>query len=284
MKQYEVLKWASLFLQQHQCDIKIADIWLQHLLGMSRTEFLLNMREPLPEDIVIKFKKGIKNHVQTGVPVQHLMGEDMFYGRTFMVNEHVLIPRPETEELVEHIISVANSKLTKRPLTIVDIGTGSGVIAITLALELSGVKVYATDISPHALLVARENAQRLGADIRFLEGNYVQPLIEHQLKVDILVSNPPYIAKSERDQLSRTVKEFDPEMALFADDHGLAAYKEILSLAPQVMKQSGALMFEIGYEQGEAVRELVRLHFPKSDVHVLQDLNGKDRIVSAILE
>lgn len=283
VKQYEVLNWASLFLEKHQSERKIAEIWLQHLLGMTRTAFFMNMREPLPEEVVSQFKEGIEKHVETGIPIQHLIGSDSFYGRTFSVNENVLIPRPETEELVHHIIETSRESTQGQSLTIADIGTGSGIIAITLALEIPDSSVLATDISEEALHVARQNANRLGAPIQFFQGNFLQPLVEQQVQVDIIVSNPPYIARTDEAILSRTVKDFDPELALFADDNGLAAYKQILALAPQVVKPNGRIVFEIGHEQGDDVRTLIKGVFPMCKVTVIQDINGKDRIVSAAL-
>src|SRR5699024_990416 len=165
-KQYEVLQRASLFLQQHNCETKIAEILLQHFLQLSRTEFYLNMQAIITEQTMQKFWDAINVHVTTGMPVQHLTGYEYFYGRKFYVNEHVLIPRPETEELIEHVVREMQMHKNDEHLTITDLGTGSGVIAITLALELPYTNVYATDISKKALHMAQKNAAKHHAKVQ----------------------------------------------------------------------------------------------------------------------
>src|SRR5690625_3975030 len=215
LKQYEVLKRASLFLQQNNCEGRVAEILLQHFLQVSRAQFYANMQETISPEINDKLWTAIKEHVTTHIPVQHLTGYEYFYGRKFHVNEHVLIPRPETEQLVEHVINAAYEHTSQGPLTIVDLGTGSGVIAITLALELNFAQVYATDISEEALHVAKENAKKHHANVQFMLGNFAEPLIKSHIETDIIVSNPPYIAYDEEKTLSKTVKH-DPELALYA--------------------------------------------------------------------
>ncbi|SET66221.1 release factor glutamine methyltransferase [Oceanobacillus limi] len=279
-KQYEVLKWASLFLEKNNREQRVAELLLQHHLGVSKNEYYMNMREIVPKDTIKKFQADIKRHVETGVPIQHITGKEMFYGREFHVNEDVLIPRPETEELVQHIIELAKSAPNKSK-TIVDVGTGSGIIAITLALELPDVEVFATDISEKALTVAHKNASQLGANVTFLQGDFLQPFIEQQKRADVIVSNPPYIDRKDESLLSDTVKKFDPDLALFAEKNGLAAYKNIISQLPKAINQHAVVGFEIGHEQGEPVSLLVRDQFPTCTIKVLQDINGKDRMVVA---
>lgn len=278
LKQYEVLKRASLFLEANNREPRFAELLLQHHLGLSRSAFFLNMRETIPEEVYHAFQTDLEKHVNTGIPLQHLTGYEEFYGRRFQVNESVLIPRPETEELVQHTIAAVYLRGNQK-VRIVDVGTGSGIIAITLALELPEADVFATDISEAALHVARANAARLGADVTFFEGDFLQPLTERQLPVDILVSNPPYIAEAERGELHDTVKNFDPDLALFAADDGLAAYKKIMKQATELINRNGLIAFEIGHMQGEAVKQLVEESFPDSNVEIIQDINGKDRIV-----
>ncbi|WP_188456886.1 peptide chain release factor N(5)-glutamine methyltransferase [Virgibacillus oceani] len=279
MKQYEVLQWASLFLEKHNRETRVAELLLQHYLNVTRSHFFMTMREPVPNEIVQEFQKAIKEHAETGIPIQHLTGCEMFYGRTFAVNKHVLIPRPETEELVQHVIKLA--KLAGKPITIADIGTGSGIIAATLALELENATVYATDISKDALNVAKNNAKQLHSKITFLQGDLLQPLIHNKIKADIIVSNPPYIAREDAAIMQDTVKAFDPELALFAEENGLAAYKQIIANLPQVLKEDAYAAFEIGYQQGEAVKTLLKEKFPESEVQIHQDINKKDRIITA---
>lgn len=276
MKQYEVLQWASLFLEKHDRETRVGELLLQHYLGVSRAKFFATMREKIPSDVVEKFKQSVTEHAETGIPIQHITGVEFFYGREFVVNKDVLIPRPETEELIEHVLQ----HVADNPQSIVDVGTGSGIIAITLALELPNAKVYATDISPAALKLAKRNAEKLGASITFLQGDFMQPILEGDINPDIIVSNPPYIAESDQPTLADTVRKFDPYLALFADDNGLAAYKQIILSIPTGVKR---VMFEIGYEQGQAVSDLLKNKYPGADITVIKDINGHDRIVSVAL-
>lgn len=278
-KQYEVLNGASIYLEKHNREPRVAEILLQHYLNVSRSKFYTMMQDPISEITLERFNAAIHDHAKAGTPVQHLMGYEMFYGRKFIVDKNVLIPRPETEELVQHVIQTVGEK----PITIVDVGTGSGVIAITIALELKHVTVYATDISRAALSVAGHNAEQLKANITFLEGDFLQPFIDENIKADVIVSNPPYIARAEEAFLSDTVRNFDPELALFADENGLAAYSKIIEQSQQATRPNSIMAFEIGYTQGEAVTSLLKSAFPASEVKTIQDINKKDRIVTAKL-
>ncbi|WP_072891617.1 peptide chain release factor N(5)-glutamine methyltransferase [Ornithinibacillus halophilus] len=281
-KQYEVLQWASLFLEKNNREPRVAELLLQHHLQIGRSEFFANMRDEVPSHIIEKFEGDVREHAETGKPVQHFTGYESFYGRDFEVNKNVLIPRPETEELIEHVLKVGKQLGIESP-TIVDVGTGSGVIAITLAVEYSNATVYATDISSQALEVASKNAKEHHAKVNFLQGDFLQPLITNNIKADIIVSNPPYISEEESELLSDTVKNFDPSLALFADENGLAAYKQIIASAPHVLNRSGILAFEIGHEQGQAVSNLITRQFSNTETEVLKDINGKNRMVVSII-
>lgn len=274
-KLHEVLRRASLFLEKNNREPKVAELLLKHYLGVNRSAFLAMMHDQVQEEVVRRFWHAITEHAETGVPLEHITGWATFYGRDFRVNEHTLIPRPETEELVQLAIRTARDA----PLTIADIGTGSGIIAITIALALPQANVYATDISTDALNVARQNAEQLGANVMFLQGNYLQPLVEQTIQPDMIISNPPYIAPAEKLLLSDTVKDFEPEQALFADENGLAAYKKIIRQLPETLKPNGDVLLEIGYQQGEVVRSLFQTAFPDMDVTIIPDINGKDRII-----
>ncbi|WP_085994033.1 peptide chain release factor N(5)-glutamine methyltransferase [Oceanobacillus senegalensis] len=282
-KLFEVLKRASLFLEKQNREPRVAEILLQHHLKINRSQFFMMMQEPINPNVIKRFEQDLERHAKTGVPVQHLTGSEEFYGRTFHVNEHVLIPRPETEELVLHVTNLVQEYFPNQPITIADIGTGSGIIATTLALELSQANVFASDISEKALQVARKNASNLHAEVSFLQGDFLQPFIDEGKEMDILVSNPPYIAKSEEELLSDTVKNFDPELALFADEEGLAAYRRIIQQAKRISPLQ-ALVFEIGHTQSDAIHQLIKAAFPTSMVKTIKDINGKDRIVSAVLK
>lgn len=277
----EVLRRASLFLQEHNREVKIAEILLLHHLKVSKAELLMALRDEVAQETLVAFQKDLECHVKTGVPVQHLTGKEQFYGRDFLVNENVLIPRPETEEL---ILAVLNRlKTTNRSLKVIDVGTGSGVIAITLKLEHPALSVQACDLSSDALKVAKKNAEVLNTPIEFIESDFLSHWIDHNEKVDCIVSNPPYIPWDDRAELEDTVKNFDPQLALFAAENGLFAYQQIIKQAESVLSTCGLLAFEIGYQQGEQVKRLIKRSFPNSNVTVCKDINGKDRIVIAEL-
>lgn len=281
--QYKVLSRAFSFLKRHHREERVAELLLQHHLGVNRSTFYMRMQEQIPTNVYETFQRDVQAHATTGIPVQHLIGYEEFYGRKFAVNEHVLIPRMETEELVAYVIEQVNKYFPDAPVTIADIGTGSGIIATTLALELSQATLYATDISEAALQVAKENATRLEASVQFFKGNFVQPLIEQRYKPHIIVSNPPYIGEQERGGLADTVEKFDPALALFAEEDGLAAYKEILSQVKSSEMKTNMIFFEIGYKQKESVMQLSKVYFPNSTVECIQDINGHDRIIAIFL-
>ena len=282
---FEALKWASSFLVENGRDENVGEIYLRHVVGLSRSQLLAEQRRSVPQDKWEEFQNGIKKHVD-GVPIQHIIGLEEFYGRTFVVNEHVLIPRPETEELIYYGLEKMKKLFTevKSPLQAADIGTGSGAIAVTLKLESEQIPVdmMAVDISSEALAVARENRDRLGAGVRFFEGDLLKPLIENGVKLDILLSNPPYIPLSDRETLSDVVIEHEPELALFGGEDGYDLYKRFMDELPLVMKETSLIGFEVGVGQGETVANLLRATFPNADTHVVHDINGKDRMVFCV--
>ena len=273
----EALNWASLFLKQHNREEKVAELLLIHVLGLSRLEFLMQLQDPMRPDQYKTFKQMVASHATTGVPLQHLTGEEQFYGRTFNVTKDTLIPRQETEELIYYLLE----DLNKRPhLTdVVDVGTGTGVLGITLKLERPHLNVSAVDISDAALSVAKTNAEALGAEVTMESSDFLSTLVETDRQVDVIVSNPPYIPYSDLDSLSDTVKNFDPHLALFSEEDGLYSYRTIITQAKQVLRPHGLLAFEIGYNQKEAVTALISSAFPDATVETKQDMFGRDRMV-----
>lgn len=217
-------------------------------------------------------------------PIQYILGKTEFFGLSFKVNEHTLIPRPETEELVAWILRAVSSK--SQPLKILDIGTGSGCIAISLAKNLPNSKVYALDVSDEALNVANENARLNDVKIKFLKGNILDRkswnLIFEDLKFDIIVSNPPYVRQLEKAEIKNNVLKHEPELALFVeDDDPLIFYKSIAEFAIQRLQNGGHLYFEINQYLGEDT--IAMLHdFPLKNIELKSDLSGNDRMVKAI--
>lgn len=276
VKQYEVLQWASSFLRKHRREEKVAEILLQHHLKTTREHFFITMRNTIEKAVIDRFKQDIKCHALTGIPYQHLTGYEYFYGRQFIVNEHVLIPRQETEELVQYIVE--NNQHRTQPFIIVDVGTGSGVIAITLSLELPNAFIYATDISEEALMVAEKNAKHLEANVSYLHGDFLAPLIQKEGYPHIIVSNPPYINKIYKESLSDTVRH-DPSIALFAENKGLRAYETILEQSTYLTSKLESIYFEIGFDQGDDIQNVIKATYKDSQIKLKADMNGKDRIV-----
>lgn len=211
--------------------------------------------------------------LENGEPVQYIVGNVDFYGYILNVNKDVLIPRRETEELVEEVIK--RSKSFNNP-TIIDIGTGSGAIAISLSKELN-CHVYASDISNKALMVAKENAIKNNANITFLQGDMLKPFIDNKIKVDIIVSNPPYIKENE--EIEDIVKNNEPNIALYAKNNGLEFYESILKDANRVLKEKYLIAFEIGKTQGNDIKLLAHKYLGNVKVEIKKDLSLNDRFI-----
>jgi len=211
--------------------------------------------------------------LNNGEPVQYIVGNVDFYGYILNVNKNVLIPRRETEELVEEVIN--RSKMFDNPV-IIDVGTGSGAIAISLSNELK-CRVYASDISDKALEVAKENSINNNANVTFFKGDMLKPYIENNIKVDIIVSNPPYIKEDE--EIEDVVKNNEPHTALYAKNNCLEFYEKILKDAKKVLNDKYLIAFEIGQTQGEDIKTLVLKYLGKVNVEIKKDLSCKNRFI-----
>ncbi|QQM96567.1 peptide chain release factor N(5)-glutamine methyltransferase [Staphylococcus pseudintermedius] len=246
--------------------------FMMDTLQWSRTSLILNEMTPIAESTLKQLNDGL-SQLLTGMPVQYVVGQSEFYGRQFKVNSDVLIPRPETEEVVHYFLTqLANAKV------VADIGVGSGAIAITLKAERPELRVIATDISFQALAVARENAQRLQRDITFLQGNALQPLIDQDVRLDGLISNPPYIGEHERTLMDNSVIQYEPHVALFATQEGYQVYATILRDLPHVMQDGAPVVFEIGFQQGAQLTRMMQQLYPHITPEVINDINGHARI------
>lgn len=247
---------------------------LEHVTSLKTNQLFLRMQEEVEEKIEQGFWALFKKYLDENIPVQYLVGYSCFYGYDFIVNEHVLIPRFETEELVENILYRYDQYFKGQTVDVCDLATGSGCIGISLALEEKHMRVVATDISSEALEVARENNDKLGADVTFLKGDMLEPL--QGRRFDIFVSNPPYIPEDE--QVMSLVKENEPNLALFGGKDGMKFYRIILSGVKPFLKDRAILCFEHGYDKKEEMLKLAAQYFEDARVEVLKDLEGKDRM------
>lgn len=210
--------------------------------------------------------------LNNGEPVQYIVGNVDFYNYNFIVNKNVLIPRFETEELVLNTINFIKEYFNKK-VKILDIGTGSGAIAITLKKEIDS-EVSATDISKEALEVAKENAKRNNADINFINTNIYDGIED---KFDVIISNPPYIRYDE--EIDEIVKNNEPHLALYANNNGLYFYEEILKNIKSIINDKYLIAFEIGKDQANAINELKEKYLPESNIILKKDLEGRDRMI-----
>ncbi|MTV82505.1 peptide chain release factor N(5)-glutamine methyltransferase [Secundilactobacillus folii] len=272
---YEALKWASLFIQDNHLDQSAAKYLLQELAHLDQTHLLLKYREPMSDLLWDWFQVAIQQYVN-GRPPQYIIGEAPFYGEQFTVNENVLIPRQETEELVEWVLQENDEQLR----TVLDIGTGSGAIGLTLKKQRPKWRLTLTDLSVSAIGVARANAQQLGVKAELLEGNLLLPVAGRHF--DVMVSNPPYISRDEVGEMDADVVQSEPEMALFADQHGLAIYQQLADQLQQRVATADALYLEIGFQQRLSVTQIFQQHFPSAAITTRQDIAGHDRMVQIV--
>ena len=260
-----------------------AESLLLHLVGRDRAFLIAHGDQELSAEGVVRYYALVERRLG-GEPIQYITGEQEFYGLPFHVNHHVLIPRPETEGLVDRVLELAAG--FERP-RIVDVGTGSGAIAVTLAARLAEATITAIDLSEDALEVARGNAVRNGAEgkIRFVQGDLLTPLGPESpvsASVDIVVSNPPYVPTTDRAALDKEVREFEPTLALFAGEDGLEIYRRLIPAAQKALVAGGWLALEIGYEQADAIRALLAASgFEK--IVFARDLQGIERVATAQL-
>ncbi|RAI95014.1 peptide chain release factor N(5)-glutamine methyltransferase [Algoriphagus yeomjeoni] len=267
-----ISSWASeLSIYEKQEAESVVSWLLEHHLGWRRTQILDEADvSSFPQQLFGDFER-----LKTGEPIQYIMGKGPFYGRDFFVSAATLIPRNETEELV-HLIIKENPEAGLR---ILDIGTGTGCIPISLALEMNNPEVFAVDISEEALEVAKKNAEALNAKVTFSTCNILTQTPE-VTPLDILVSNPPYIPEQEKAEMHKNVLDFEPGLALFvSNDDPLIFYKEIAKKGKQLLKLGGKLYFEINEKYGIQVAELMN-ELGYTEVKVLRDLNGKERIAA----
>lgn len=261
---YEAESFFYLILEdKHQ--LRQIDLALNHELSFSEADFVVW------DSLLAQLKKE--------VPIQYLLGKTNFYGLDFEVNENVLIPRPETEELVEWIISENATNNKSKKIKILDIGTGSGCIAISLAKNLPNAEVYAMDVSKKAIETAKRNASRNDVEVTFLFQNILETE-ELKCQFDIIVSNPPYVRNLEKEEIKKNVLDYEPHLALFVDDNdALIFYRKIASLAHNDLLKNGQLYFEINQYLGKEMIDLLgKMDFINIDLR--KDIYDNDRMIS----
>lgn len=251
--------------------------YLVELSQQERYSLYMHYEEEMPSELQKKFDDGMARILKQE-PMAHVLGYSWFYGYKMIVNEDVLIPRSETEELCAHILSRMDTCFPdSSELECADVGTGSGAIAIALTKEEPKVHMTATDISEEALVTARKNAELNEADVAFVSGDMLKPLIEQGKKLDVLISNPPYIPSGE--EMEKSVVDYEPHVALFGGSDGLKFYREIFTNCRTLLKPKAFMAFEMGWDQRQRMSALVKETLPEARFEILKDMNGKDRML-----
>ena len=263
----------------HDEAVRSAIVLARFALGWTSADWVARSRDTAGDDFWSRFDRLVERRA-THEPVAYITGEKEFYGRPFRVTRDVLIPRPETELVVDLALALPDA-----PARIVDVGTGSGCLAVTLALECPSSLVRATDVSTTALVVARDNATRLGVldriDVRHGAVFAGSDREDADRSLDLIVANPPYIDPADRPSLPRDVSDHEPAVALFAEEGGLAVIRAIVARAPAALSAGGWLLMEIGQGQAPAVRTLVDQTSGLTFIEIRQDLRGIPRVLVA---
>jgi len=259
-----------------------AEVLLSHIILKDRVWLITHRDDVLDDNHQREFADVIQRRTRRE-PLQHIIGNQEFWGLEFIVSPDVLIPRPETEFIIEAALAIVQDRNT--PVRIIDLCTGSGCIAVSLAKELTAARVIATDASEKALTVARENTRRHGVSehIRFLLGDLFEPLEELDIRgqIDIIVSNPPYVQAGDLSTLQPEVRDYEPEMALIAGPGGTEIAKRIIQIAPEYLKKNGTLIMEMGLGQADALTRMVEATGAYGDRELLKDLAGIERVIIA---
>lgn len=270
----EVLARASSFLEQNQLEGHMIEYVFLQRKHWNKMDYLLHMHEPITAEDQKQIDEDMAK-LLAHYPPQYLIGSEVFLDYRFKVTPDTLIPRPETEELVEKCLKLTQ-KQANQALKVVDVGTGTGAIAISLKDKRPTWQVCAVDLSSAALEVAQENAQQIGVALEFVLSDCLDEVAG---PIDILISNPPYISQDEYELMDVSVREFEPKMALFAENNGLAIYQKLAQQAQSKLAKDGKIFLEIGFMQGPAVKEIFQAAFPKKQVSIHKDLFGNDRMI-----
>ena len=274
MNRRQAITKACLLLRRQGKEESLARFSLMYMLDESPQLFSNSFSEQLSKENEEKYFSLIEKHIKEDVPLSHLVGFEYFYDRKYKVTKDVLSPRMETEELIYKVIEYVNAS-NKNKFKILDLCTGSGIIAITLKKELEQVSVdiIASDISEEALEVAKENSQSHDATIKFIKSDIFNNIDD---KFDIIVSNPPYIDRKDEVTMQDNVLNYDPHLALFAEEEGMYFYRKIIEQANDYLNENGVIFFEIGYDQKDKIIKLADMNGYLAEVY--KDINGRDRM------
>ncbi|MFA6987820.1 MAG: peptide chain release factor N(5)-glutamine methyltransferase [Acholeplasmataceae bacterium] len=267
-----LLKQAEKDIDKENLEKDVAKFLIMHYADISVQELYLRLDQEVDVDLIEQFNQGLGLYINEKQPLQYITGKQAFYGHEFYVNEDVLIPRWETEELVERLIIYIDITFSDKKLDILDIGTGSGCIAVTLAKETSNSNVVATDISEKALKIAQKNNEKLETNVKFLVGDLFEPV--KNMSFDLIVSNPPYIPNGEA--IGPTVIH-EPEVALYGGNKGLDFYERIIRESKNYINPHGLIAFEHAYNTKAELAELALKYYPNAKVTQFQDLSKRDR-------
>lgn len=267
----QLLRMAASRLPASSTPMLDARLLIQKAAGLSHTDLIAKEQDAVTDDIQTAFLALLAKR-EEGAPIAHLLGQQEFFGRPFIVSPDVLIPRPETEMIIEAALD-----LSPRPQTVLDLGTGSGCIVVTLLLELSEVTGLAVDLSTSALDITRQNAVIHGVQERLthIEGDFAKAPDQY---FDLIVSNPPYI--EEGAELPLSVKEHEPALALYAGEDGLRAYRQLAPIIEKRLAPAGSALLELGTGQGDSVTQIMQSVMPDRPISVRQDLAGHDRLLT----
>jgi release factor glutamine methyltransferase len=280
----KLLKWTTAYFKSHHVEQPraTAEILLAHTLGVGRVDLYVQYDRLLEEGELGRFKGYITRRIQRE-PVAYIVGKKEFWSMDFEVAPGVLIPRPETETLVQAALMIVPAEPTPAPSRILDLGTGSGAVVVAMASERPGHKFYAVDRSEEVLSVAQGNARAHGLDknITFLEGNWFDPVQDQGARFDVIVSNPPYISTRELEELPPEISQHEPREALDGGPDGLDAIRLIVREASDHLAPGGWLLFEIGHDQWVGVEKLMSAAKTYMDMDVMKDYGGRDRVARA---
>ncbi len=286
MTRLELLQWATNTLRDHQIENPRlnAELLLAHSLNLNREELYVRLRREIKEGEKGALERLIQRRI-SGEPLQYILGQQEFWSIHLKVDPRVLIPRPETELLVEQGLWILSEKTFEQNPSVLEIGTGSGAVAIALAKEVPHIFLVATDISGKALVLAKENAKSAGVQdrIQFVNGDLLSPFqpSKETRAFDLILSNPPYIVRSEIGSLAKEVRNYEPVIALDGGEDGLEFYRRLISQAPSSLREGGWLLLEVGQGQAERVAEQIREGGTFLEPQILPDLAGIERVVKA---